>query len=151
MSGLLLPFQRNKFASNVFVVPCLPDAKACLLRAGFRGAPGEVHRTEVRACQGVIEGFRSCTNHEILSNDPRAHENMGSRETVVKPPCLLLEIIKIPLQSQCNPKLGHFAPTVTNDCRKGCLTRTWCDLAGILHNVRVVEGHRGICPHRLHL
>jgi len=33
---LLLPFQKNKFASNTFVVPFVPDAKECLCRAGFR-------------------------------------------------------------------------------------------------------------------
>jgi hypothetical protein len=36
---LLLPFQRNKFASNTFVVPSVPDAKDCLCRAGFRETP----------------------------------------------------------------------------------------------------------------
>ena len=33
---LLLPFQRDRFASNTFMVPCLPEAKACLSHAGFR-------------------------------------------------------------------------------------------------------------------
>jgi hypothetical protein len=33
---LLLPFQRNKFASNMFMVPCVPEAKDCLCHAGFR-------------------------------------------------------------------------------------------------------------------
>jgi hypothetical protein len=33
---ILLPFQRDRFASNIFFVPCVPDAKACLCRAGFR-------------------------------------------------------------------------------------------------------------------
>jgi len=33
---LLLPFQKNKFASNLFLVPNLPKAKACLRRAGFQ-------------------------------------------------------------------------------------------------------------------
>jgi hypothetical protein len=32
---ILLPFQRSRFASNIFMVPCVPDAKACLCRAGF--------------------------------------------------------------------------------------------------------------------
>jgi hypothetical protein len=36
---LLLPFQRNKFASNTFVVPSVPYAKECLCRAGFRETP----------------------------------------------------------------------------------------------------------------
>src|ERR1700687_5227348 len=36
---ILLPFQRNKFASNTFMVPCLPEAKNCLCRAGFRETP----------------------------------------------------------------------------------------------------------------
>jgi hypothetical protein len=36
---LLLPFQRNRFASNVFMVPCVPEAKDCLRRAGFRETP----------------------------------------------------------------------------------------------------------------
>ena len=33
---MLLPFQRNKFASNTFVVPSVREAKDCLCRAGFR-------------------------------------------------------------------------------------------------------------------
>ena len=33
---LLLPFQGNRFASDVFVVPDLLDARACLIAAGFR-------------------------------------------------------------------------------------------------------------------
>jgi hypothetical protein len=36
---LLLPFQRNKFASNTFMVPCVTEAKACLCDAGFRETP----------------------------------------------------------------------------------------------------------------
>jgi hypothetical protein len=35
---LLLPFQRDKFASNVFVVPSLPDAHRALCGAGFRAS-----------------------------------------------------------------------------------------------------------------
>jgi len=34
--SLLLPFQKNKFASNLFMVTNLSKAKSCLLRAGFR-------------------------------------------------------------------------------------------------------------------
>jgi len=37
---LVLPFQRNRFASNVFMVPSLLEAKDCLFRAGFREASG---------------------------------------------------------------------------------------------------------------
>jgi hypothetical protein len=33
---LQLPFQQNKFASNLFMVPNLSKARACLLRAGFQ-------------------------------------------------------------------------------------------------------------------
>jgi hypothetical protein len=33
---LQLPFQQNKFASNLFMVMSVPKAKACLLRAGFQ-------------------------------------------------------------------------------------------------------------------
>ena len=33
---LLLPFQRDRFASNVFVVPSVPDAQQALSHAGFR-------------------------------------------------------------------------------------------------------------------
>jgi len=33
---LLLPFQRDRFASNVFMVPSVPDAQQALSRAGFR-------------------------------------------------------------------------------------------------------------------
>jgi hypothetical protein len=36
---LLLPFQRNKFASNMFMVPSLAEAKLCLCHAGFRETP----------------------------------------------------------------------------------------------------------------
>lgn len=36
---LLLPFQRNKFASTTFMVPCVTEAKACLCDAGFRETP----------------------------------------------------------------------------------------------------------------
>src|SRR5208282_160309 len=35
---MLLPFQRDRFACNVFLVPQVIDARACLLRAGFRCA-----------------------------------------------------------------------------------------------------------------
>ena len=33
---LQLPFQQNKFASNLFMVPSVPKARACLQRAGFQ-------------------------------------------------------------------------------------------------------------------
>jgi hypothetical protein len=33
---LLLPFQRNRFASNAFMVPSVPEARHCLCHAGFR-------------------------------------------------------------------------------------------------------------------
>lgn len=33
---LLLPFQRDKFASNVFMVPSVAEARDCLCHAGFR-------------------------------------------------------------------------------------------------------------------
>ena len=36
---LLLPFQRNKFESNVFLVPCAAEARDCLCHAGFRETP----------------------------------------------------------------------------------------------------------------
>jgi hypothetical protein len=36
---LLLPFQRDKFASNTFMVPSVREAKDCLCRAGFRETP----------------------------------------------------------------------------------------------------------------
>jgi hypothetical protein len=36
---ILLPFQSNRFASNTFMVPCVPEAKACLCHAGFRETP----------------------------------------------------------------------------------------------------------------
>ena len=32
----LLPFQRNRFASNTFMVPCAAEARDCLCHAGFR-------------------------------------------------------------------------------------------------------------------
>jgi hypothetical protein len=36
---LLLPFQRNRFASDTFVVPSLAEAELCLRHAGFRDTP----------------------------------------------------------------------------------------------------------------
>jgi hypothetical protein len=36
---LLLPFQRDRFASSTFMVPCVTEAKDCLRRAGFREIP----------------------------------------------------------------------------------------------------------------
>jgi hypothetical protein len=36
---LLLPFQRDKFASNMFMVPSVAEARHCLYDAGFREAP----------------------------------------------------------------------------------------------------------------
>jgi hypothetical protein len=33
---LLLPFQKDRFASNTFMVPHVPEAKACLCQMGFR-------------------------------------------------------------------------------------------------------------------
>ena len=34
--NLLLPFQQNRFASELFMVPDVREAKACLVAAGFR-------------------------------------------------------------------------------------------------------------------
>jgi len=39
---LLLPFQRDRFASNTFMVPSLREAKDCLCRAGFQETPRSV-------------------------------------------------------------------------------------------------------------
>jgi len=36
---LLLPFQRNKFASDTFMVPSVAEARRCLCQAGFRESP----------------------------------------------------------------------------------------------------------------
>jgi hypothetical protein len=36
---LLLPFQRDKFASNVFMVPSVAEVRHCLYDAGFRETP----------------------------------------------------------------------------------------------------------------
>ena len=36
---MLLPFQRDRFASSVFLVPRVTEARACLLHAGFRSVP----------------------------------------------------------------------------------------------------------------
>src|ERR1700746_945045 len=36
---LLLPFQRDRFASSVFMVPCASGARDALRQAGFRGIP----------------------------------------------------------------------------------------------------------------
>jgi len=36
---LQLPWQMNRFASNTLMVPCVPEAKACLCHAGFRETP----------------------------------------------------------------------------------------------------------------
>ena len=37
---LLLPFQRDRFASNTFMVPCVAEARDRLCQAGFRETPG---------------------------------------------------------------------------------------------------------------
>ncbi len=42
---LLLPFQRDKFASNVIIVPSVGEAKDCLCQAGFR---------EARRCSSLL-------------------------------------------------------------------------------------------------
>ncbi len=34
---MLLPFQQDRFASNVFYVPSAADARVCLWQQGFRG------------------------------------------------------------------------------------------------------------------
>jgi hypothetical protein len=36
---ILLPFQRNRFASDTFMVPSVAEARRCLCRAGFREDP----------------------------------------------------------------------------------------------------------------
>jgi hypothetical protein len=36
---LLLPFQRNRFASETFMVPSVAEARRCLCQAGFRESP----------------------------------------------------------------------------------------------------------------
>jgi hypothetical protein len=36
---MLLPFQKDRFSSNVFYVPTTRDARACLLRRGFHSSP----------------------------------------------------------------------------------------------------------------
>jgi hypothetical protein len=36
---LLLPFQRDRFASNTFMVPCVAEARDRLCQAGFRETP----------------------------------------------------------------------------------------------------------------
>jgi hypothetical protein len=36
---LLLPFQRDKFASNMFMVPSVEEVRHCLYDAGFRETP----------------------------------------------------------------------------------------------------------------
>lgn len=68
---LLLPFQRDRFASNVFVVPSMPDAQHALRKAGFRhsnkassllvhletGSPIRVVEYKVESCaKGEING-----------------------------------------------------------------------------------------------
>ena len=36
---LLLPFQRDRFASDTFIVPSVAEATHCLCQAGFRQSP----------------------------------------------------------------------------------------------------------------
>src|ERR1700683_1143702 len=36
---LLLPFQRDRFASDAFMVPSVAEAMCCLFQAGFRDSP----------------------------------------------------------------------------------------------------------------
>jgi hypothetical protein len=54
---LLLPFQRNRFASNVFMVPCFAEARERLCHAGFRETHSRsllIHR-ETRRPIRVVE------------------------------------------------------------------------------------------------
>jgi hypothetical protein len=63
---LLLPFQRDKFASNVFMVPCAAEARHCLCQAGFRETPrspsllidGETNRP-IQLYEGKTNVFES--------------------------------------------------------------------------------------------
>lgn len=55
---LLLPFQRDKFASNTFMVPSTGAAKECLLQAGFRqtlGSPSLLIHRETRRPIRILE------------------------------------------------------------------------------------------------
>jgi hypothetical protein len=66
---LLLPFQRDRFASNVFVVPVMPDAQHALIRAGFRhsnSTPSPLidHETG-RPIRIVEHKVESCAKGEI--------------------------------------------------------------------------------------
>ena len=36
---LLIPFQRDRFASDTFMMPCAAEARDCLCQAGFRESP----------------------------------------------------------------------------------------------------------------
>jgi len=55
---LLLPFQRNKFASSTFILPCAAEAKDCLRQAGFRealGSPSLLIDRETRRPIRIVE------------------------------------------------------------------------------------------------
>jgi hypothetical protein len=56
---LLLPFQKDKFASNMFVVPSVAEARDCLCLAGFREtsrSPSSLIDGETSRPIRVVEG-----------------------------------------------------------------------------------------------
>jgi hypothetical protein len=69
---LLLPFQRDKFASNTFMVPSVREAKDCLRRAGFR---------EIRQAAQHLQSF-GVQAHEESEVRPRIpsgrHKHAGA-------------------------------------------------------------------------
>ena len=66
---LLLPFQRDRFASNVFVVPVMPDAQHALSQSGFRysnNAPSSLIDLETGGSIRIVEHkVKSCTEGEL--------------------------------------------------------------------------------------
>jgi hypothetical protein len=59
---LQLPFQRDRFASNVFYAPSAVEAKACLLQQGFRSilqADAELLDSETNRAIRIVEAGRA--------------------------------------------------------------------------------------------
>lgn len=66
MPHLLLPFQRDRFASNVFVVPFAFEAKNCLRRAGFLEVP---HSPELLIAHQTGRSVRLFEHRTLFQGD----------------------------------------------------------------------------------
>jgi len=59
---MLLPFQRDRFASNVFMVPCVAEAREYLRQAGFR---------EARTAPSLLIDYETNRPIRIVQHDQR--------------------------------------------------------------------------------